>query len=63
MTLARLVLGCLLVTVGAGMILARARIAARHRGAGRWQAGSPVLWAVIGGLFVVSGVLQLLRLL
>jgi hypothetical protein len=59
MAAAQLVLGCLLLTGGTGLIIGRHRIAARHRGRGSWQTGAPVLWLFIGLLLAINGVMQL----
>jgi hypothetical protein len=59
MMAAQLVLGCLLLAGGVGLILGRHRIAARHRNAGSWQAGAPVLWVFVGSLLAINGIFQL----
>jgi hypothetical protein len=59
MATVQLVLGCLLLGGGAVLILGRHRIAARHRNLGAWQTGAPVLWAFIGALLAINGVVQL----
>ena len=59
MAAVQLALGCLLLAGGAALILGRNRIAARHRRLGAWQTGAPVLWAFIGTLLAINGILQL----
>jgi hypothetical protein len=58
MSIAQLILGVGLATVGVGMIVGRRRIGERHARAGNWQTAAPMLWAFVGVLLATTGVLQ-----
>jgi hypothetical protein len=55
----RLVLGLAFLALGLVSVLGRDRIVARHRARGKAHPQPPMLWLVLGGLYLLIGVFWL----
>ena len=63
MSVFRLVLGLAFLALGLVSLLGRDRIVARHKTRGRRHPQPPMLWLIMGGLYILIGVIWVITAL